>query len=105
MNMINITQKEYDKLAEDNALNVNTMYVIEPDNTSNILMYDTGTYSWKSEPVTYEDKPKIKSATYVCPYCGTHYIADTAGFIPNCKNCGATMEKEEPKDTSYYPRW
>ena len=32
--------------------------------------------------------------TFVCPCCGTHYIADSAGFIPNCKNCGSTMVKE-----------
>ena len=30
---------------------------------------------------------------FICPYCGTHYIARDPGFIPNCYNCGAIMRK------------
>ena len=32
--------------------------------------------------------------TFICPCCGTTYIANRAGFIPNCTNCGSTMKKE-----------
>lgn len=32
---------------------------------------------------------------YVCPFCGTVYIATDGGFIPECKNCGGTMRLEE----------
>lgn len=38
------------------------------------------------------DEPNVK---YVCKYCGTEYFSDKKGFIPNCKNCGARLEKEE----------
>jgi DNA-directed RNA polymerase subunit RPC12/RpoP len=33
------------------------------------------------------------STLYNCKYCGTEYIADMTGFIPNCHNCGAKMER------------
>ena len=55
-------------------------------NSSNLIAYDT--CSWHNKVTTFNN-----SITYVCPYCGTNYIADSSGFIPNCKNCGATMEK------------
>ena len=31
--------------------------------------------------------------TFVCPCCGTHYIARSEGFIPNCHNCGSVMKE------------
>lgn len=37
-------------------------------------------------------KPRDK---YICNYCGTRYVTDENGFIPNCKNCGAKMDKEK----------
>lgn len=48
---------------------------------------------------TYIDVPKTEKAdkqgdTYICPCCGTTYIAGGSGFIPNCTNCGARLEKE-----------
>ena len=47
----------------------------------------------------YSDVPKTEKAdkqsdTYICPCCGTAYIAEGSGFIPNCTNCGARLEKE-----------
>lgn len=36
--------------------------------------------------------PETKS--FLCPYCGTHYIARDPGFVPNCHNCGAIMRCE-----------
>lgn len=32
---------------------------------------------------------------YICNYCGTRYIDTQGGFIPNCKNCGAKLDKVE----------
>lgn len=32
---------------------------------------------------------------YICNYCGTRYIDIKGGFIPNCKNCGAKLDKVE----------
>ena len=32
---------------------------------------------------------------YICNYCGTRYIDIQSGFIPNCKNCGAKLDKVE----------
>lgn len=37
-------------------------------------------------------KPRDK---YICNYCGTRYVTDKNGFIPNCKNCGAKMDKDK----------
>ena len=34
------------------------------------------------------------SEKYMCPYCGTTFIATEGGFIPECKNCGGTLRKE-----------
>ena len=36
-------------------------------------------------------KPKTD---YICNYCGTRYVSDESGFIPNCHNCGARLDKE-----------
>lgn len=36
-------------------------------------------------------KPKVE---YICNYCGTRYVSDENGFIPNCHNCGARLDKE-----------
>lgn len=32
---------------------------------------------------------------YICNYCGTRFVTDENGFIPNCKNCGAKMDKDK----------
>lgn len=49
-------------------------------------------------PIAYDReflcKPVLINKTFVCPCCGTTYIADKAGFIPKCENCGATMQEE-----------
>ena len=49
-------------------------------------------------PIAYDRealwKPELINRTFVCPCCGTTYIADKAGFIPKCENCGATMQEE-----------
>lgn len=36
-------------------------------------------------------KPYRDTITYSCPCCGTDYISDCIGFIPNCKNCGSRL--------------
>lgn len=99
MDVTTITQEEYDKLLIKSELKGNTMYFIEDNNTTSISCdtYSTWQYNcWKpSDLVTYASQPEPKNMTYVCQYCGTHYIANAVGFIPNCKNCGATMEREE----------
>ena len=38
-----------------------------------------------------QDKPLRRR--YTCVYCGTEYIEEKGGFIPNCKNCGAILRK------------
>ena len=49
-------------------------------------------------PIAYDReflcKPVLINKTFVCPCCGTTYIADKAGFVPKCENCGATMQEE-----------
>lgn len=40
-------------------------------------------------------KPKVE---YICNYCGTRYVSDENGFIPNCHNCGARLDKENKND-------
>lgn len=42
---------------------------------------------------TTSSAPRTLSTLYNCKYCGTEYIADMTGFIPNCHNCGAKMER------------
>lgn len=49
--------------------------------------YVTYAYS-SSDLIKLRDK-------YTCNYCGTRYVSEKSGFIPNCKNCGARLEKEE----------
>ena len=36
----------------------------------------------------------IKQSKFICPRCGTYFIARDLGFIPNCNNCGSVMRKE-----------
>ena len=38
---------------------------------------------------------KSLNEKYVCPFCGTVYIATDGGFVPECKNCGGAMRLEE----------
>ena len=44
--------------------------------------------------VTSFEKEK-ENKEYICNYCGTRYIDIKGGFIPNCKNCGAKLDKVE----------
>lgn len=39
--------------------------------------------------------PKKENKEYICNYCGTRYVDTQGGFIPNCKNCGAKLDKVE----------
>lgn len=43
---------------------------------------------------TCSSKPPEDKTSFICPCCGTHYIARDPGFVPNCHNCGAIMRKE-----------
>ena len=38
---------------------------------------------------------KMVNEKYMCPYCGTTFIATEGGFVPECKNCGGTLRLEE----------
>ena len=42
-------------------------------------------------------KPKTD---YICNYCGTRYVSDENGFIPNCHNCGARLDKADENNGS-----
>ena len=42
-----------------------------------------------------EDYSLIKSKSFTCPCCGTHYIARDPGFVPNCHNCGSIMRCDD----------
>ena len=55
--------------------------------TLTIPKVDSSFYS--AAPAKKEDKE------YICNYCGTRYIDVKGGFIPNCKNCGAKLDKVE----------
>ena len=45
-------------------------------------------------PIIVQDAyDKIEKRRYHCIYCGTEYIEEKEGFIPNCKNCGAILRK------------
>ena len=46
----------------------------------------------QTRSITDYIKPKTD---YICNYCGTRYVSDENGFIPNCKNCGARLDKEK----------
>ena len=35
--------------------------------------------------------PIESNVLFVCPYCGTHFLARDPGFIPNCHNCNGVM--------------
>lgn len=42
--------------------------------------------------ITYgTHKPEDERILFVCPYCGTHFLARDPGFIPNCHNCNGVM--------------
>lgn len=57
-------------------------------NTDSLLVADPH-YDW----TTTTSAPHRLTTLYNCKYCGTEYIADMTGFIPNCHNCGAKMER------------
>ena len=47
-----------------------------------------------SQTRSFSDYIKPKT-DYICNYCGTRYVSDENGFIPNCHNCGARLDKEK----------
>lgn len=55
--------------------------------------YTTNQYTIQSALQDAFDK--IEKRRYHCIYCGTEYIEENEGFIPNCKNCGAIMRHKE----------
>lgn len=53
-------------------------------------------YTISSSPITIQDAlNRIEKRRYHCIYCGTEYIEEKEGFIPNCKNCGAILRKND----------
>lgn len=56
--------------------------------------YTTNQYTFSTPPITIQDAlNRIEKRRYHCIYCGTEYIEEKEGFIPNCKNCGAILRK------------
>jgi len=56
----------------------------------------TNRYTISSPPITIQDAlNRIEKRRYHCIYCGTEYIEEKEGFIPNCKNCGAILRHKE----------
>ena len=54
----------------------------------------------KGKPETVKIKTRKKAVTgirYKCEYCGREYLLTKHfnGFVPNCKSCGAVLEKKE----------
>ena len=45
--------------------------------------------------IHYGTPSREENKEYICNYCGTRYIDIQGGFIPNCKNCGAKLDKVE----------
>lgn len=82
------------------------VYTTTDTQTSVEWIYTTTTTTpWQSNHFVYKPvdtivydsmrdyiKPRDK---YICNYCGTRYVTDENGFIPNCKNCGAKMDREK----------
>lgn len=57
--------------------------------TGSSIVLDT-TSDWKN----YIEPYRPICETFICPNCGAAYLADSAGFIPNCNNCGSVMKRE-----------
>lgn len=54
----------------------------------------------KGKPETVKIETRKKAVTgirYKCEYCGREYLLTKHfnGFVPNCKSCGAVLEKKE----------
>ena len=76
-------EKDMEKvLSYGNGVTVRQLNEYSPD-----LMVVSQTRS-----ITDYIKPKTD---YICNYCGTRYVSDENGFIPNCHNCGARLDKEK----------
>ena len=41
-----------------------------------------------------EDNISVEHIRYICPACGTIYIHNGCGFIPNCQNCGSQLVEQ-----------
>ena len=62
---------------------------------SGVIAINNDDCNWRTQACTIDDLYYLQHRTeYVCKYCGTRYVSDESGFIPNCKNCGARLEKE-----------
>lgn len=73
----------------------------ESERTIKALCYSEGPITIGSSSASYNDfvvydriSRKPISEKYVCPYCGTTFIATEGGFIPECKNCGGVLRRE-----------
>lgn len=52
----------------------------------------TTDYSF-SYPVVDRSPDRPLRTLYTCKYCGTEYHHEHEGFVPNCHNCGARLER------------
>lgn len=73
----------------------NTTNIVDPCYAYTALPAGTSfTFSKKGLELHWTSSEK-ENKEYICNYCGTRYIDTQGGFIPNCKNCGAKLDKVE----------
>lgn len=75
-------------VSETTAVSPYYVYNTLPAGTSFIFSKEGLNLHWTSSN-------EKENKEYICNYCGTRYIDTQGGFIPNCKNCGAKLDKIE----------
>ena len=69
--------------------------------TTEVLYYPTTTTATTitttdyrfSYPIVDRSPDKPTRTLYICKYCGTEYHHEHEGFVPDCRNCGARLER------------
>ena len=87
-------------MTESDILGFNYVDLKENEKTIKALCYSEGPITISSTSyndfVVYDRVSRNPiSEKYMCPYCGTTFIATEGGFIPECKNCGGTLRRED----------
>lgn len=67
--------------------------IITPNEARKLIGMDSQSGISIYEPI--DDKYTVEyTGKYRCPACGTMYIHEGGGFIPNCKNCGSQLVEQ-----------
>ena len=67
--------------------------IITPNEARKLIGMDSQSGISIYEPI--DDEYTIDyTGKYRCPACGTMYIHEGGGFIPNCKNCGSQLVEQ-----------